>query len=29
MHEPGRLSLDKHFSDSRFAKQTKEAMEPS
>ncbi|KAJ4075774.1 hypothetical protein NW761_013036 [Fusarium oxysporum] len=29
MHEPGRLSLDKHFSDSRFAKQIKEAMEPS
>jgi hypothetical protein len=29
MHETGRLSLDKHFSDSRFAKQIKEAMEPS
>ncbi|CCT61542.1 uncharacterized protein FFUJ_01979 [Fusarium fujikuroi IMI 58289] len=29
MHESGRLSLDKHFSDSRFAKQVKGAIEPS
>ncbi|KAF5241185.1 hypothetical protein FANTH_9181 [Fusarium anthophilum] len=29
MHESGRLSLDKHFSDSRFAEQVKEAIEPS
>ncbi|KAF5644914.1 hypothetical protein F52700_2395 [Fusarium sp. NRRL 52700] len=29
MHESGRLSLDKHFSDSRFAKQVKDALEPS
>ncbi|KAF5578260.1 hypothetical protein FPCIR_11663 [Fusarium pseudocircinatum] len=28
MHESGRLSLDKHFSDSRFAKQVKGAIEP-
>ncbi|KAF5658407.1 hypothetical protein FCIRC_12908 [Fusarium circinatum] len=29
MHESGRLSLDKHFSDSRFAKQIQGAIEPS
>ncbi|KAF5531224.1 hypothetical protein FNAPI_13333 [Fusarium napiforme] len=29
MHESGRLSLDKHFSDSRFARQVKGAIEPS
>ncbi|KAG4295213.1 hypothetical protein FPRO06_01797 [Fusarium proliferatum] len=29
MHESGRLSLDKHFSDSRFAKQVKGAIKPS
>ncbi|KAF5700451.1 hypothetical protein FGLOB1_10777 [Fusarium globosum] len=28
MHESGRLSLDKHFSDERFAKQVKGALEP-
>ncbi|KAF5591405.1 hypothetical protein FPANT_5680 [Fusarium pseudoanthophilum] len=29
MHESGRLSLDKHFSDSRFAKQVKGTVESS
>ncbi|KAF5966098.1 hypothetical protein FBULB1_11844 [Fusarium bulbicola] len=29
MHESGHLSLDKHFSDSRFAEQVKGAIEPS
>ncbi|KAF4957445.1 hypothetical protein FGADI_3081 [Fusarium gaditjirri] len=29
MSDSGRLSLDKHFSDSRFAKQVKGAIEPS
>ncbi|CVL02634.1 uncharacterized protein FMAN_00137 [Fusarium mangiferae] len=28
MHESGRFSLDKHFSDERFAKQVKGALEP-